>query len=169
MTNSARRWTLVLCYLVLMYVSTAIISIWGILDNQRAAQAVFLAVYILAGIALIAIGLRRFGIKNDYAWLYLGIIVALLLLACQNLSEARDRLHFLEYGLLWVLVYRAVKESANRFTAYGIALIATCCFGIIDELFQSMYPHGFFDLSDVMNNTFAGYLAAGVILVWERC
>ncbi len=169
MTNHARRWSIALGYLALMYWTTYVINSEGVLEGAGVAHAAFLAAYIIAAIALLVLGLVKFGVKNDYAWICLGIIVLLLMMAVLNLSDPKGRLHFLEYGLFFVLVYRALKMRVSGFTAYASAIILTCAAGVADEFLQSLYGRGFFDMADVLNNTFAAYLAAGVSLVWERC
>ncbi len=163
------RWAVVAAYVALIYVTTFVISVTGVFEMKGVASHVFLAVYVVAATALLAMGLKRFGLRNDYAWLYVAILALLLLIAALNLAEPKDRLHFLEYGLLFVLVLRALKAKTTGFYAYALAIILTAAAGVVDETLQSLYPKGVFDLSDLLNNVFAAYLAAGAALVWERC
>lgn len=169
MSQSLNRWAVVGIYLFIIFAATFIVS-WGkFLDAPGAASNVFLIIYIITAIAVLVIGLLKFGTGNHYAWLYMGIISVLLMIAAFNLTEPKDRLHFLEYGALFILIYRALKVKQVGFITYGLALLATALCGVFDESLQSLYPGGIMDYADILNNTFAGYLACGVTLVWEKC
>lgn len=169
MSTSISRWVIVGLYLIIIFAATYIIRLGGFLDDKTLASKIFLAVYIITAITLITVGLLRFGSGNHFAWLYMGIIAALLMIAVFNLAEPAARLHFLEYGALFVLIYRAFKVKTGGFLAYGLALLATAVCGAFDEYLQSLYRSGIMDYSDVLNNAFAGYLACGATLVWEKC
>lgn len=164
--NAKYRW-LVLVYLFLMFTTTYVINSGNLLADKGITSNVFVAAYIVAAIAVIALGFVKLGFGHHYAWIYTVLFAAFLMLAAFNLGEPKDRLHFLEYGLLFVLLYRAMRGIGDGVIRYGLTLILTSAIGLVDETVQSVYS--FFDLSDVMNNAFAGYLAAGVTLVWERC
>ena len=167
--RSPHRIVVVILYVLLIYVATLILSLGGFLEGKGAISNVFIAAYILLAFVLLFQGVKRFGLRNFYAWFYLAALVTLLMMAAFNLPEPKDRLHFLEYGLLFILVYRALRPNVSGFFSYSLALVATFALGLIDEGLQFFYPNSMMDFADVMRNTFAGYLAAGVMLVWERC
>lgn len=168
MKRDSHRIALVCAYVLLIYVGTFVITMGGFLEDKGIASHVFTWAYVALAAILLSWGIARFG-RNSYAWLYLAIIAALLITAALNLPEPRDRLHFLEYGLLFILLHRALGPAAPRPVAYGLTLVGTFAIGLTDEALQSFYPDGVMDFGDAMNNAFAGYLAAGVVLVWERC
>ncbi|MFH0798867.1 MAG: VanZ family protein [Pseudomonadota bacterium] len=168
MKKSGRPWIVVACYVALMYLATFIASATRLLDDRVRTANLSIVAYIVFGIALIALVVLRFGFKNAYGWIYTGFFAALLAMVAFYLPEPKDRLHFLEYCLMFVLIYAAFKRSVGGPLRYALALISIFALGIFDETLQSSYPNGFFDFSDALHDAFAGYVAAGAVLIWER-
>ena len=101
---------------------------------------------------------------------FLLIISPLLLLTYLSLSLDVwvERIHFIEYAVLGLLISRAV----NVRTLKGI--IATCCLitliGVVDEIIQWFLPNRVGDMRDVTMNSFGGLsgLWLGQFLYWEQ-
>ena len=101
---------------------------------------------------------------------FLLIISPLLLLTYFSLSLDVwvERIHFIEYAVLGLLISRAV----NVRTLHGI--IATCCLitliGVVDEIIQWFLPNRVGDMRDVTMNSFGGLsgLWLGRFLYWEQ-
>ena len=87
---------------------------------------------------------------------FLLIISPLLLLTYLSLSLDVwvERIHFIEYAVLGLLISRAV----NLRTLHGI--IATCCLiiliGVVDEIIQWFLPNRVGDMRDVIMNSVGG-------------
>ena len=101
---------------------------------------------------------------------FLLIISPLLLLTYLSLSLDVwvERIHFIEYAVLGLLISRAV----NVRTLHGI--ISTCCLiiliGVVDEIIQWFLPNRVGDMRDVTMNSFGGLsgLWLGQFLYWEQ-
>lgn len=81
-------------------------------------------------------------------------------------------IHILIFGVLGVLVYRALEPDSQRdrytmktaLMTFGIVL----CYGIIDEFHQGYTPGRSVDLYDLMADAVGGILAVIVIYLWRR-
>ena len=101
---------------------------------------------------------------------FLLIISPLLLLTYFSLSLDVwvERIHFIEYAVLGLLISRAV----NVRTLHGI--ISTCCLitliGVVDEIIQWFLPNRVGDIRDVTMNSFGGLsgIWLGRFLYWEQ-
>jgi len=78
-----------------------------------------------------------------------------------------ERVHFLQYGLLGVLVLKTVKKET--WTGVLMALLFTVLVGCGDEFIQWLLPNRVGEVRDVMINTAASALGVwlGRILFWE--
>ena len=65
-----------------------------------------------------------------------------------------ERVHFLQYGLLGLLVSRAYKISSFKvFLASGLFIMSV---GLVDEIIQWYLPNRYGDIRDVVMNSLGG-------------
>lgn len=102
--------------------------------------------------------------------LYCGIIVYVSSLSypSKNLpsffSSLSDKLvHGVEYGILGILLYRALRHTTQISQSIGVAIFCAAAFGISDELHQLYVPHRHADIWDVIADTSG---ATFFILIW---
>jgi len=69
-----------------------------------------------------------------------------------------EAIHFLEYGLLGFLLYRALKIRTKDVGIYFIAFLIGCLVGILDEILQWIVPFRYWDIRDVGLNALASGL-----------
>lgn len=93
-----------------------------------------------------------------------------------------ERLHFLEYGVVAILIYQALLERRSgiaesqptAFTGLAtlppvlVAAVATGTLGWIDEGIQALLPNRYYDLRDVAFNATAGLLSLISLKLIER-
>jgi hypothetical protein len=108
----------------------------------------------------------------------IGGVYLVLLTAIPMLPE--ERLHFLEYGLVAMLIYEALKERRARQNEMGstapgahpgpflLAFLSTLALGWIDEGIQALLPSRVYDLRDVGFNALAGLLSLSTLRLVER-
>ena len=103
-----------------------------------------------------------------------------LLTAVPMLPE--ERLHFLEYGVVAILIYEALLERRTRIAESGlttptglailppvvVAALTTGILGWIDEGIQAFLPNRYYDLRDVAFNATAGMLSLISLKLVER-
>ncbi|MFO7759659.1 MAG: VanZ family protein [Roseovarius sp.] len=82
-------------------------------------------------------------------------------------GNAEEAVHYVQYGILSILLFRAFSHRIRDFSIYAAATIAGTLVGMIDETVQWLTPGRFFDLRDIWLNCTAVALvqvglAAGV-------
>ena len=75
-----------------------------------------------------------------------------------------ERIHFLEYGLLAILVQRAVRIDIKNRMSFGISFLLTAIWGIGDEAIQYLLPNRVFETKDILYNIAAGGM--GIFIMW---
>ena len=74
-----------------------------------------------------------------------------------------EKLHFLEYSILAVLVFRLLRHLRKGVSVYIWSAFLVALLGLIDEVIQYYLPMRSYDLRDVLVNAIAGILGLGVI------
>ena len=119
---------------------------------------VTLGIAIAIGWAAFANLRRRQLPPSAFAWMF---TVLVLFAACiyylRNIPE--EALHLAEYGILGLLVYRALTHRIRDVAIYPTAAIVVGIIGLLDEYLQWIVPSRVYDLRDVGINLFAGALA----------
>lgn len=76
-----------------------------------------------------------------------------------------EKLHFLYYGVLALLAFRALSfDLDGRWLAMG-TIAAVSGIGLGDEVVQHFLPNRFFEWKDVALNAVSGALATGIIVL----
>jgi VanZ family protein len=78
-------------------------------------------------------------------------------------------LHAVEYGILAVLLYRAIKNTVSTRWAMALAIISAMAYGITDEIHQWFVPHRQADARDLLANTIgATFLVVLWVMITEK-
>jgi hypothetical protein len=121
-----------------------------------------LAVVAIAALAVLYVLFFRLKIRriSQYVWLALfaGLYFYIGLARITNPSEGA---HYLEYGLLGCLLFRAWRFSIPDAAVYPAAFFSGALVGILDEIVQWIAPGRYWDLPDVGLNA----LAVGLVLL----
>ncbi len=118
--------------------------------------------YVVIGIVALAsaagvIHFRRSRMSlASYVWLL--VISGIFVKYTMALRSPEEALHFVEYGLLGFLAYRALCHRIRDVSIYFIAAILCTIAGTIDELIQWATPGRYWGLGDIWLNGFAGTL-----------
>lgn len=106
--------------------------------------------------------------------LALGIVVVyFLMFARMNMSPA-ERTHLLEYCVVGVLIYEALKERARQGRRIPVpallAILVTSMVGVLDESIQAFVPGRVFDPIDILQNFLGGVTAVTTMVTmgWVR-
>lgn len=156
-----------------LWVVLCAVSIWALVPVARSIEQfvsshfgknafVYLVYFVLAVMFFLMLYVLVFRLKVrsafNYFWL---VVVAFLYVYCISKFQRApaEAVHFLEYGLLGILLFRAlshhVKDKSIYFTAALIALWA----GIVDEFIQWVTPMRLWEFRDVGLNALSGSLA----------
>ena len=90
-------------------------------------------------------------------------IVAAYLLVFVRMSITTERSHLIEYGVVAVCIYEALRERASQGRRVPVpallAVLLTGLLGVIDECLQALVPGRVFDPVDMLFNVIAGVMA----------
>ncbi len=129
---------------------------WG-----REVFMLTVVVSLLAAAAFAAAVLLRSrdrGVWVRMAWLV--AVTAMTILAAGRMTVTpEESVHFLEYGFLGILLFRALSHRLRDAGIYAVAVLAGSLVGVADEFIQWLVPARFFGFSDVWLNAFAVLLS----------
>ena len=165
-----RIWILIIFYVIFIYVSLpffpAFITTLRVFISKELLNLISLALTILFFLIL-AVWIYK---KKYNSRQFLLIISPLVLLTYLSLSLDVwvERIHFVEYAFLGLLISRAVNVTNLQsiiFTGCLVTLI-----GAVDEIIQWFLPNRVGDLRDVFMNFVGGLsgLWLGRFLFWEQ-
>ncbi|MFQ6103720.1 MAG: VanZ family protein [Candidatus Glassbacteria bacterium] len=76
-----------------------------------------------------------------------------------------ESIHFVEYGIVSLLMYRALRESFNETYIFLASFLLTYSLGIVDEFIQFLLPNRVGAFRDVLFNAVSGGLVQ--MLLWR--
>jgi VanZ family protein len=95
---------------------------------------------------------------SGYFWL--GGVAALTIYSAGNMSVSpEEAIHFLQYGLLGVLLFRALSHRLRDVGIYLVVLLIGALIGTFDEIIQWIVPERFFAFADIRLNAYAVLLS----------
>ncbi|MEN8242235.1 MAG: VanZ family protein [Chloroflexota bacterium] len=152
-------------------------KLYGLFTNQRLVeQSIFAGfIIILVSIAALNMQVRPSGIEIGAA---LGV-AAVTLMAFLRITAPAERTHLIEYSIVGMLIFHALKERAangGKVTPNPavLALGITFSLGLLDESIQGIIPGRIFSFVDLLFNLFAavigvfGSLIIGLARRWSK-
>lgn len=170
LSTKARAWFAVGAWTALIFVSVPLVR--GIREPvaELLGAAAFgwltIAGLLTAGVAVVWIAakrVRRIPVGNLVALTIVGVIS--LFATVQLWQRPEEAVHLLEYGILGVLITRALRHHDDDSAQYLVAIAIGAMIGTIDEVLQFVTPLRFFDFRDVWLNAAAVALAQ-VAVCW---
>ena len=162
------------------YVALGVVVVYSTIPVARALREtvrehIGLQYFLYFSIALVLLG-GYFAIRNVQrrklplnARLWLLAIFSAFLGYIYTLREIpEEAIHVSEYGLLGLLVYRALTHRVRDFSIYLMAALVVAMVGVLDEYIQWLTPSRVFDLRDIRTNAIAGALSQLAIFVGLR-
>jgi len=170
MISKNRLWVLIIIYVLLIYVSLpffpAFISTLRGFISKELLNILSLALSI-SFFLLLSVWIYK---KKYKAKQFLLIISPLLLLTYLSLSLDVwvERIHFIEYAFLGLLISHAVNVRTLHGIIYTGCLVTLI--GTVDEIIQWFLPNRVGDMRDVFMNSVGGLsgLWLGRFLFWEQ-
>lgn len=93
----------------------------------------------------------------SYALLFMVGIISLMMIF--KIKYPVEKIHFIEYGILVLLLRKAFFGKLPVYNQYMLSIMAAGLVGLLDEIFQYYLPLRFFDWRDVGINFFSSFLA----------
>jgi len=118
---------------------------------------------VLAAIALGLAGAGWLAYRHSRAFalrhLWLIAVAAIFVVRTLQLSgNPEEALHFVQYGILAVLLFRALSHRTRDCSIYLSSAVLVALIGLLDEVFQWAMPGRFWGYGDILNNATAGVL-----------
>lgn len=123
-----------------------------------AAGATFVGVFYL-----LYVRLKIRDVKN-YIWLTL-VSAAYVYFTIKLWKHPEEAVHFIEYGILGLLLFRAFRHHIDDKSIFLAAFLAGSLVGIFDEVLQWIVPDRYWDFRDVRLNALSSGLIQ--ILMWK--
>lgn len=159
-----KDWGILFFYTLFLYISLPVMpGLWGKFVRYSGNFASYSAAFILGLIGLFIIFYlisKRKDIRN-FMWLL--ILASAYAWGLSRLKLPIERIHFIEYGLLGLLVFRALSHNIRGKSLYLWSGITVFCLGFLDEGIQYVLPNRVYETKDVIVNGIAGILGLLVI------
>lgn len=128
---------------------------WG---RDLFLYGVVLIIVLLLIVSLQLIKAKRTATAMNYVWL-ISIATVFIIYTIQLRGNPEEAAHFVQYGILSILIYRALTHRISDYGIYYIALLLTISIGIIDEGLQWLMPERVWGLKDIRLDAVAAALA----------
>jgi hypothetical protein len=92
--------------------------------------------------------------RSALIWLW-GVALVLAAGTWHLRHGPEEAMHFVQYGVLSVLLYRALRTRFADAGLYAIAFLLGALLGVVDEVIQWIIPRRFFDFRDILINVSA--------------
>ncbi|MDH3680432.1 MAG: VanZ family protein [Acidimicrobiia bacterium] len=166
-----RLWLWTLAVVVAIYSTLGLArTVAGELRNRELLDTVFVwcTVLILAATVAVALKIRPGGAEIGVAF----GVVAVYLMIFVRMAIPEERTHLVEYGVVAIFIYEALKERAShgrpvRLPAV-VALVAATLIGVVDEGIQLLLPSRVFDPADIFVNFVSALMAILATLALSR-
>jgi len=107
-------------------------------------------------------------IKSPLTYFLLTIAVSFYIYGLTKISYPEEKIHFIEYGFLAYLIYKALRIDLNKsFTHIG-AFLLTSTFGWVDEGIQHLLPNRYYQIEDIFLNSLSGALGLFLVFIFAR-
>ncbi|MBN1269705.1 MAG: VanZ family protein [Kiritimatiellae bacterium] len=117
---------------------------------------VFIALFV-GGMAIYVARVARLGGWRRELWLA-SVALAYLYYLWRLRANPEEALHFIEYGILGLLIYRALTHRMRNRLIYAEAVLIAAILGTLDEVIQWLTPRRFWDIRDVWLNAVSALL-----------
>ncbi len=160
-------WSAIAAYTGIIYTTLSIVSAVRKSLAEKYGPDVFDFIYWILGIIILGIFFfcfrkfqgRQLAHKLAITAVFTGIYVYLMM----GMKYPVERIHFLEYGLLGVLVYFACTRHIRHITAIILSLNIVYWIGLGDEAIQGILASRVGEIRDCVINLFSGALGIGFI------
>lgn len=151
-----RDWTIVISYVLFIYATLSIMPrIWNSFSRATGELSSFLVAVVFVILAMYVVFYLIAMKKTISSFLWLLFLIVFYVIALRMIELSIERIHFIEYGLLSIFVFKALRHSIQNKRIYAWAALIAFAFGCIDEGIQYFLPNRFFDVKDIAVNAVA--------------
>ncbi|MFC1631063.1 VanZ family protein [Candidatus Omnitrophota bacterium] len=151
-------------YILLLYVSLPFVpGIWRRFAQAAGGLAGYFGYIVLLAFGIIIILFLIIKQKSRQSFFWLAILGVIYYTNMRNLEFPIEKLHFIEYSLLSVLLFRALSHNLKGRILYLWTALISFCLGWLDEGIQYILPNRVYEIKDVAANIVASIL--GLLLI----
>jgi hypothetical protein len=163
-----RAQVLTICYVGFIYATLPVMR--PILNFLKGTlgEAFSPAVYVL--LLFVALGIFYLFITHGKGWMSLILLVVILgvtAVILPSIKYPEERVHFLEYAVLGVLLYFALHETIQGRRVLFCIPIVIFLIGLGDEIIQGILPNRVYQFTDVLLNFFGGVLGELILITFN--
>ncbi|MCK4881526.1 MAG: VanZ family protein [Candidatus Omnitrophica bacterium] len=164
-----RRWILAGAWTGLIYSTLYIVRPICEFLKQYAGFSFFVnAGIVFFGISIVLVFVKTKRIRRRLTYALLFLVIAVYSLGMTWLSIPEERLHFVEYGVLAFLIYRALILDLRAGQSFLAAFAITSLIGLGDEGIQYLLPNRYYQFKDVCLNSASAALGLALTYVIGR-
>jgi VanZ family protein len=150
-------------YLATIYATLGVMKTITIFLRERGMlRLTVVSLFACAAIVAVAVLFRDPLNRTKRVMWTLAIAACVYLAAIYPMSSPEEKVHFIEYGVVALLAQASAPAAWPLRRQRAAAALFVLVAGWIDEGIQALLPNRFYDLRDVLFNTFAGLMALGV-------
>lgn len=158
MNEKTRRWLWVVGWTFLIYATLYIVRPICEYLKQTAPLGLLvngLFIGLILGLVYWVFTQRRLDWRNRAIFLCLIFCYGCALYV---IKIPEERIHLIEYGILAILIFRALRPDLSGYKAIGLAFILTSLLGWGDEGIQYLLPNRYYQTQDVLLNSLSGLM-----------
>ncbi len=158
MSKRSVDWLLALSYVAIIYLVLPIApTVWHWMGNsfgRGAVARVPICLLAMVGLVLLLYMIAMRGEKGlfSYFMLLIILVVTLYMYKLKRDSTPAEKVHFIQYGLVSALWFRALYNDIKGRSIYLFAFMVSCLCAVLDEYIQHLLPNRFFELEDIWMN-----------------
>ncbi len=140
---------------------------WYVARWDPAWIGVSVAIVLMASAVAIlwSVSRRRQGLsRGDLLWI-VGVTVVFVWWTVSLRRSPEEAVHFLEYGVLAILLHRALRPTMSSDLVFVAAMLVGALIGTVDEIIQWISPGRYWDWRDLLLNGGAGALVQ--VILWR--
>lgn len=158
-------WPFILSYILLIYLTLPLMRpllnyLYSIFGRERLILVANMLLFTTAFLVTAGYTVKK---KGGWKVIYLVGIFGVGITMASLIEIPEERVHFLEYGILGWLVYKAGKDWDWPVL---LSLLFCTAVGLVDELIQGILPNRYWDIRDVGFNAIGGLMGVLVGKVW---
>ena len=164
MYSTSRDRKIAFLYILFIYISLPVMpGLWEGFVSKVGSFADYTAAVILVIFGSFIVFYLISKQKDIRSFIWLAILACVYAFGLSRLKLPIERVHFVEYGILSILLFRALRHHIKNKSIYLWSGIAVFSLGLIDEGIQYLLPNRVFETRDVIVNGVAGIL--GLLLI----
>lgn len=169
--SESRSWLTVALFTAVIYATIPVARALRDAVDAHVGREIFLYLTLAAIVAVVGYAYRllrrRKSPPSAYLWLY-AVLAAFAVFAWTLRAIPEEAIHVAEYGVLGLLVYRALLHRVRDWSIYVAASLVVGMIGTLDEFLQWIAPSRYYDVRDILINCAAGALAQVAIAAGLR-